>query len=76
MKVKWRFKGEYAELQLSSATLARMLSIETGALKLRLSDNYFDLLPQQNKVIRISKPPAGVSWEQVRKQLKLRYMNQ
>lgn len=76
VKVKWRFKGEYAELQLSSATLARMLSIETGALKLRLSDNYFDLLPQQNKVIRISKPPAGVSWEQVRKQLKLRYMNQ
>ncbi|TXI91825.1 MAG: glycoside hydrolase family 2 protein [Burkholderiaceae bacterium] len=76
VKMRWRFKGEYAELQLSSATLVRMLSIETDALKLRLSDNYFDLLPQQNKVIRISKPPAGVSWEQVRKQLKLRYMNQ
>ena len=53
--------GGYS-LTLSSATLARQVWIDLGAIDARLSDNAFDLLPGEPATVSFnsSKPPAAV----------------
>ena len=56
---KWITVDSKPALQLSSATLARDVDVQTGSLDAGPSDNFFDLLPRQPKTIefRSAAPP-------------------
>jgi beta-mannosidase len=51
IQAKWVTVEGKPALQLSSATLARDVDIQTGSLDADPSDNFFDLLPNQPKTI-------------------------
>lgn len=58
-----------SELRISSDRFARMVKIELSMAYLVLSDNFFDLLPGETKVIKIHQAQGqAIPWESLRVQ--------
>ncbi|MDE7337194.1 MAG: hypothetical protein K2N32_03680, partial [Clostridia bacterium] len=64
-------KGDVAELTVSSDKYARFVEIRLKGYPTMLSDNYFDMLPEQCKVITFNIP-SGENEESLKKLISVR----
>ena len=64
LSVKSKKVEDGVELTLSSKTLVKDLFIECPVQSVRFTDNFFDLLPGEKKVVRITLKDKGVEIQQ------------
>ena len=71
MSYKITVSGDVANLEITSDAYARFVEIRLKGYSTMLSDNYFDLMPNQTKTVTF-KLPYGETQESVEKLISVR----